>query len=235
MKIILKIRSIVPPAITLLAALLFCGSPASAADLSDALYDAEDLTVKISADRAILVVNHGGEEITILRHPDPSNTIATSYAKTSRPCPPFCVQPMSLAPGVQTIGELELLDYLQQASNGDDSVLVIDSRDTASQPTGTIPGSINIPWQQLDPQQSDADDIAEILEFEFGAQREGPFWNFNAAKTLVMFCNGVWCGQSPTNIRLLLSLGYPADKLKWYRGGMQAWETLGLTTVPAVE
>jgi hypothetical protein len=27
-------------------------------------------------------------------------------------------------------------------------------------------------------------------------------------------------------------LGYPAHKLKWYRGGMQAWMMLGLTTVP---
>ena len=113
--------------------------------------------------------------------------------------------------------------------------MVVDSRDTGSQPTGTIPGSVNIPWQQLDPQQANRDDIAELLEFEFGAQRDGPLWNFSSARTLVMFCNGVWCGQSPTNIRLLLSLGYPADKIKWYRGGMQAWETLGLTTVPAVE
>ena len=51
------------------------------------------------------------------------------------------------------------------------------------------------------------------------------------AKTLVMFCNGMWCGQSPANIRTLLRFGYPADKLKWYRGGMQDWEILGLTTV----
>ena len=46
-----------------------------------------------------------------------------------------------------------------------------------------------------------------------------------------MFCNGMWCGQSPANIRTLLRFGYPADKLKWYRGGMQDWEILGLTTV----
>jgi ribosome-associated protein len=47
----------------------------------------------------------------------------------------------------------------------------------------------------------------------------------------VLYCNGIWCGQSPTNIRQLLSLGYPAHKLKWYRGGMQSWKALGLTTV----
>jgi hypothetical protein len=29
----------------------------------------------------------------------------------------------------------------------------------------------------------------------------------------------------------LLALGYPAHKIKWYRGGMQSWKSLGLTTV----
>jgi len=40
----------------------------------------------------------------------------------------------------------------------------------------------------------------------------------------------MWCGQSPTNIKDLLALGYPAHKIKWYRGGMQDWEILGLNT-----
>ena len=56
--------------------------------------------------------------------------------------------------------------------------------------------------------------------------------NYTNAKTLVMFCNGIWCGQSPNNILNLLKFGYPAHKIKWYRGGMQDWEILGLTTVP---
>jgi hypothetical protein len=52
---------------------------------------------------------------------------------------------------------------------------------------------------------------------------------------LVLFCNGAWCGQSPTNIKALLSFGYPPHKLKWYRGGMQAWEQMGFTTVTPEE
>jgi len=48
-----------------------------------------------------------------------------------------------------------------------------------------------------------------------------------------MFCNGAWCGQSPANIHSLTRMGYPPSKIKWYRGGMQAWETLGLTTAVA--
>jgi hypothetical protein len=40
----------------------------------------------------------------------------------------------------------------------------------------------------------------------------------------------MWCGQSPNNIKNLLRFGYPSQKIKWYRGGMQDWEILGLTT-----
>jgi len=51
-------------------------------------------------------------------------------------------------------------------------------------------------------------------------------------EAVVFYCNGPWCGQSPTNIKQLVALGYPAHKLKWYRGGMQDWKSLGLTTAP---
>jgi rhodanese-related sulfurtransferase len=66
----------------------------------------------------------------------------------------------------------------------------------------------------------------------FGVKVDGDKMDFSNAKTLVMFCNGSWCPQSTLNIRSLIKKGYPADKIKWYRGGMQSWVTLGLTTVP---
>jgi hypothetical protein len=31
-------------------------------------------------------------------------------------------------------------------------------------------------------------------------------------------------------IRVLLELGYPAEKIKWYRGGMQSWLGLSMTS-----
>jgi rhodanese-related sulfurtransferase len=37
--------------------------------------------------------------------------------------------------------------------------------------------------------------------------------------------------RSPTTIKGLLKIGYPAHKILWYRGGMQDWESLGLTTL----
>lgn len=133
--------------------------------------------------------------------------------------------------GVETIGELEVIAYLRQLAAGDDGILVVDSRTPEWTAQGTIPGAISIPYTRLDPAKAAPKDVRDLLEVDFGAVRRDGLWSFAAAKTLVLFCNGPWCGQSPTNIKALLDLGYPPSKLKWYRGGMQAWESLGLTTV----
>jgi len=180
-----------------------------------------------------VAVKHEGKTVKITRNQDNKNTINPAFAKTSRPCPPFCIQPAILAPGVETIAEREVIDYVAKMSNGDDSILVIDSRTPDWVKKGTIPGAKNLPWTKLNPAKgADPVSILEILEDEFGVTESEGLLNFSKAKTLVMFCNGMWCGQSPNNIKNLLKLGYPAHKIKWYRGGMQDWEVLGLTTVP---
>jgi rhodanese-related sulfurtransferase len=171
-----------------------------------------------------------GKKILIQRDQNTKNTVNPAFAKTSRPCPPFCIQPATLAPGVDTIGEVEVIQYLQQMMSGDTSVLVVDSRTPDWVKRGTIPGAKNIPWTKLSP-SADPFTISEILSNEFGAREAEGLWDFSQAKTLVLFCNGMWCGQSPNNIKNLLRFGYPAHKIKWYRGGMQNWEILGLSTV----
>jgi len=173
---------------------------------------------------------HNGKIIRIQREQDNANIIDLEYALTSRPCPPYCIQPMQLAGGVETIGELDVLDYLQRQSSGE-AVLIIDSRESHWLSKGMIPGSINIPWQKLHPPTTTPETVAEVLQFTFGVIKYGNLWDYSHAKTLVFYCNGAWCGQSPTNIRALLAIGYPAEKIKWYRGGMQAWHAFGLTTV----
>ena len=138
---------------------------------------------------------------------------------------------MKLANGVETIGELEVLDYLQKMASGDKNVIVVDSRTPDWVEKGTIPGAVNIPWTKLNPARgADPISIGEIMT-EFGVKENEGLWDFSNAKTLVMFCNGMWCGQSPNNIKTLLRFGYPPEKIKWYRGGMQDWEILGLSTV----
>ncbi len=193
--------------------------------------------VNITPEIESVPVRHGDQEVTVMRNQNQKNTVNPAFAKTSRKCPPFCIQPASLAPGVETIAEVEMLDFLSRMSQGDDSILVIDSRTPAWVAKGTIPGAVNIPWTSLNPAKgADPISIGEILEEPFGARNLEGLWDYRDARTLVMFCNGMWCGQSPNNIMNLLGFGYPAHKIKWYRGGMQNWEILGLTTVkPAAE
>jgi len=193
---------------------------------------AENLAVGITSSLKKLQGEIDGKPITIMRNQDQSAMVNPAFAKTSRRCPPFCIQPMSLGSGVETIGELEVIDYVKRMTEGDDSVLLIDSRTPDWVARGTIPGAVNIPWTKLNPAKGASPiEITDILSGRFGAQELEGLWDFSDAKTLVLFCNGMWCGQSPNNIKTLLRFGYPADKLKWYRGGMQNWENLGLSTV----
>jgi rhodanese-related sulfurtransferase len=191
---------------------------------------AADQPVGITATLPYVDVVHDGKPFRIEREQDNLNQIEPDFSLTSRPCPPYCIQPIQLAPGVETIGELEMLDYLRRAAAGA-SILVIDSREEHwLLRTGIIPGAIHLTWTELHPAHTDSARIADTLQFVFGVARTGILWNFESARTAVFYCNGVWCGQSPTNIKQLLALGYPAHKLKWYRGGMQSWKSLGLST-----
>jgi rhodanese-related sulfurtransferase len=189
--------------------------------------------VNITKNLASVDIKHQGKTITIEREQDTFNSVTPDFAMTSRPCPPFCIMPMQVATGVETIGELEVLNYLKKSNTGDDSILVIDSRTADWVAKGTIPGSINIPWSKLSNTAGSADPltVTSILTDQFAVKELDGLFDFADAKTLVMFCNGPWCGQSPANIKSLLRYGYPAEKIKWYRGGMQMWAILGLTTV----
>jgi rhodanese-related sulfurtransferase len=188
------------------------------------------LDVNITADLPSVEVMHNGKKIAIQRNQNLDNNISTHFNKTSRKCPPFCIQAGAMPEGVTTIGELEMLEFLKKAGT-DNSVLIIDSRTPDWVERGTIPGAMNIPWDKLNIGKSDPFTVQDILENKLNVKTQDGFLNFNDAKTLVMFCNGAWCGQSPTNIKGLLKIGYPAHKLFWYRGGMQDWEMLGMTVV----
>jgi rhodanese-related sulfurtransferase len=64
---------------------------------------------------------------------------------------------------------------------------------------------------------------------EFGQHVRKFDWDFSRAKEIMLFCNGPWCDQSPRAIRGLVKLGYPVNKIHYYRGGMQDWLLLGLS------
>lgn len=218
------------PLMIALAFLFAVTSRTEAADPEEGLFDLDDLRVKITEQLPHFEARHEGRPLRVLRHQDPGHKVVPPFDLTARDCPPYCIQPMKLAPGVETIGELELIDHLQRAARGE-PILVIDSRTEPWVSRGMIPGATHIPYTRLDPAHARPGEIAELLELDFDAVRLDGLWSFGAVKTLVFYCNGPWCGQSPTNIRALLQIGYPPDRIKWYRGGMQMWEQLGFMTV----
>ena len=187
----------------------------------------ENIKVKIAPGMPYLDVTIAGKTVRIMRNQDTKHKLANSFAKTSRACPPFCIQPISPAPGVNTVGELELLDFLKKKVETGKGVLV-DARIPAWFRKGTIPGAVNIPFTLFDKKNPYRDRILIVL----GARKlEDGTWDFGGARELLLFCNGPWCGQSPRAIRNLIAAGYPPEKLHYYRGGMQAWQILGLTVV----
>jgi rhodanese-related sulfurtransferase len=184
--------------------------------------------VAITKDLPYLDVQHDGKKVRIERIQDTDNKLTNSFSKTSRQCPPFCVQPIELAEGVKTVGEKELLDFLDNEVKNNEGLL-IDARMPAWFEKGTIPGSVNIPFTILSG-GFESKHTVKILKL-LGASEKDDKWNFDNTKKLLMFCNGLWCGQSPRAIKNLLKLGYPAEKLLWYRGGMQSWQLLGLSII----
>ena len=126
--------------------------------------------VGIWGDQMEVTVTHNGTSTDITRNQDNKNTVNPAFAKTSRPCPPFCIQPSVLAPGVETIAERELMHYAEMMSNGDSSIIVIDSRTPDWVAKGTIPSAINVPWTSLNPAKGATPiDIAEIMQSVFNA------------------------------------------------------------------
>lgn len=196
-------------------AVVFGALPASAQD------------VKITQDLPYFEFDNGKRFILIERNQDQDAVIDPSFAKTSRPCPPFCIHPMKAAEGVETLGELELLDFIKAHVEPGTGFLV-DARLREWYEAATIPGSVNLPFTLF---QNDATNPFRdgILQLLGAAKGDGGVWDFSDAKHLAMFCNGPWCDQSPRAIRDLLAIGYPADKLYYYRGGMQNWMMLGLS------
>ena len=114
------------------------------------------------------------------------------------------LQPMQVAEGVRTVGELEVLEHLRRGEP------VVDSRSAGAHARATLPGALNLPHAEA-------------------AERRG---ELDPGRPTVFFCNGPQCPQSPRAIRALLDGGYPADKILYYRGGMHDWVSLGLPTVP---
>lgn len=124
-------------------------------------------------------------------------------------------QPLHPAEGVTLIGEAEMLRALN-----DTKAKIVDMRLEDHFLKETIPMAINIPYIE----------IALRLD-ELGCEKADKKWDCTKAPKVYAFCNGPVCTQSPIGIRDMIRLGFPAEKIFYYRGGMLVWDALGLTTV----
>ncbi len=175
-------------------------------------------------------VKLNGETCKIGRNQTPGNTIHELYASTHRGKP----MPITLAPGIETLGELEFIEYMQRAQN-DPSIVIVDTRTEGWHHNLRIPCTVNVPFTLLNDDEFVA--LSTVVETFGVVENDDETLDFSKAKTIVGYCNGFWCGQTPgmfVNAKYSLkNIGYPVEKLKYYRGGMQAWTALGMDVVGA--
>jgi len=140
-------------------------------------------------------------------------------------------QPMQLSPGIRTVGEVEVLDFIKNKMMVTPSqYILVDARKKDWYEQMTIPGSVNIPFDEIEYDEAIPEDferVQTLLHFT----GEAGHYDFSHAKTALIFCNGAWCVQSHLAIEKLLKIGYPQEKILWYRGGLQDWVLFGFTVV----
>jgi hypothetical protein len=186
------------------------------------------VTVQINEEIPYIVTTDSGHKVKIERIQDVDHKLTDDYTKTSRPCPPFCIQPTHVAPDIKNIEELELLSFIKnQVANK--TGVVVDARLKKWYELETIPSAINIPFPII--QNSSKAKIEKIFKLLGMEVKPNGQWDFTNAKELAIFCNGVWCEQSKHFIEGMIKHHYPKSKLFYYRSGFQGWKLLGLTTV----
>ena len=225
--------------LTMLSAVTGLHAAGPTDDAFDDFDDFAPVQVGITPQMPGVGVLHGEAYVWVERDQNQEARIVDDYALTSRACPPFCIQPMVVADGVRTLGELETLEFMVRLGRND-TLLLVDARSNAEYRDSALPGAINVPWTDLVTAVGAVDFIIEERLDDFGVRLEqgsgdliadARAADYSGAKTLVVYDNGPWCGQAPSKIRALLAMGYPAERIHWYRGGLQAWRGLGLTVI----
>lgn len=162
------------------------------------------------------------EYLDLFEYQDPTFIVgsgedALEIHRVMRPCGmnKGHLQPLIPAQGVTLVGEREMLPALN-----DKDALIVDMRLESEFFIQTIPGAINVSYLDVEPHM-------ETL----GCNKKGEKWDCTNAKKIYTFCNGPVCTKSPIGIRKLISLGFPPQKIFYYRGGMLVWSAIGLTMV----
>ena len=149
---------------------------------------------------------------------------AARFAAVPASCDPDCIVPQRVADGIETVTEPEVLEFLVNGVAQSQGLLV-DSRMPAGRSMGFVPGSVSLPHETMSENSAFRDDILKAL----GARAFEDVFNFADAQSLVVFDNGPSQNAAGLLIAHLLEVGYPPEKLRYYRGGMQVWSVVGLT------
>ena len=170
-------------------------------------------TTLISPKIKSVKVLHENEEVVIER----------KVKSKAEECPPFCIQPIKIK-AVETVGELEVLAFIDKLKEKK-ARLLIDVRKNISYLEGTIPGAINLPLFMLDDKSKYQKEVLALL----GAKKRNNKWSFKNAQSLLIFGTSALTNDASSAIKKLLELGYPSEKLLYYRDGISRWRALGLT------
>lgn len=180
--------------------------------------------VKITPDMPYIYVYHKGKAVKVHRIQNTKHKLTGEYAKIYRPGKD--IQPIKIHKGIQTIGEVELLQFMSNKGNKKKGLL-IDLRTKKVYKKESIPSAVNIPYATKDNKVK----IKKILKI-LGAKRNSDgSLDTSKALDIAFYCDGLWSEKAPEFIKTFLDLGYPAEKILYYRGGMQMWKILGFTTV----
>ncbi|MGJ8627040.1 MAG: rhodanese-like domain-containing protein [Sulfitobacter sp.] len=123
-----------------------------------------------------------------------------------------------------TVGETDVLTFLMDEVAGDKG-LMVDARMPADRASGYIPGTVSLPFPTLDAESEFKGDILRVL----GARELDGVFNFSDARELLVYDKGPSADDAGQLIKNLLTEGYPREKIRYYRGGMQVWSVLGFS------
>lgn len=97
-------------------------------------------------------------------------------------------------------------EKLIELKNGNDDLVIIDSRIETDRSSGYIPSSVG-----LTDDQTRCDSLAGVLS--------------TPTTPVVFYCNGVKCNRSTRAISTAKQCGY--SEIYWFRGGMHEWKGKG--------
>ncbi len=166
--------------------------------------------VKITRDLKSVVVSFQKREFLIERIDD-------------RECPPYCIAPMKID-NIKTVGELETIEFMKSLKKNRNR-LVVDVRSSVEYKQNSLPTAINIPYSMLTPNSKYREEILKLL----GVRKLKKGWHFKYVYKLLIFDNGILDNRAIKMINSLIKIGYPKNKILYYRGGVDSWRELGLT------